>query len=92
MNPAVGCDDFRLVDGCGIPAVIGDEPACFGNKQGPGGAIPGIQLGFPEPVDPACGHVAQIESGGTGAPDALAPQGKCAEIIQIIPVMAELVN
>src|SRR5438132_9959894 len=70
MKPIVGGDE---VSGGGVErrAVHAGDSSCrLLHDQRTGGHVPGLEMLFPEAVEPSRGHVAEIQRGGSKTPDA----------------------
>ena len=76
-------DQLRVLD-ADVPArEVGDEPAGFADQEHARGDVPGREMLLPEAVEPAGGHVGQVERGRAGPADTAgraAPRARTVEI------------
>src|SRR5581483_11042872 len=68
-----GLAGAAVVEGAAVH--VGDGAAGFGDEEGAGGDVPGIEVEFPEAVEAPGGGVGQVEGSGAGAAHAVRAHG-----------------
>jgi len=85
MNQPVARYKAARPDHGRLPGVPREAPPRLGNEEAPGGDVPWSQFFLPVSVEPAGGHIGQVQRGRTGTPNAPRPQGESAELRQVVP-------
>src|ERR1041385_5800007 len=71
MNQSIGGDELCAIDREGASFEVRHASTGFRNDQRAGRHVPGMQLHFPESIESPRGHIAEVDRGGSSAPDAL---------------------
>src|SRR6266540_5361113 len=88
MDEAVGSQHTVVIDGEGLPHMVGDPASRLGHQELAGCYVPWLELALPVPVQPPGRHVGKVKGRGPGAsyrPGRHLKVKKIAEVILVVP-------
>ena len=86
MHPAICGEDLFAFDGETFAVEPRHFSPGFQDQQATRRLVPGFQVEFPEPFEPAYRRVTQIQRGGTHPPYGLALLDEITEMVEVVVI------
>ena len=93
MNQTIGGEDLLTIEVKRFSKKVSHLSPCLGNDQTACSHIPGLKFHFPEPIEPACCQITEIDGSLSRSPNGQALDHELTEISQIeIGIFSDIIR